>query len=239
MDSNLEVHYQPIVDLYTERVIGAEALVRMDGAPPTPDLLAVFKGEDSLAEDYTVAVCHQALETLESLPQDCYVSVNMPAQLFGMGQIGKRLGLEAYGRGELQRFVIEFTEREELHSSGPAAALAARELGVSLALDDFGTPHSYGGLYRLLELGIDFDIIKIDKVFVDRVAIDRHAEKIIRAVAALTRSLQTRTVAEGIESREQATILRAVGVDYGQGWLWHRAMPKEELLALPNLGAAG
>ena len=59
----------------------------------------------------------------------------------------------------------------------------------------------------------------------------------IRAIVTLTRSLRTMTIAEGIETREQANIMRAVGVDYGQGWLWHKAMPKAEFLALPNLGS--
>ena len=90
-------------------------------------------------------------------------------------------------------------------------------------------------------------MIKIDKMFVDPVMPPpaderrrperlkrerRHAEKVIRAIATLARMLDTRSVAEGIERPEQAALLRAVGVDYGQGWLWSEALPREEFLTL-------
>ena len=120
-----------------------------------------------------------------------------------------------------------------MHGDAWEYAERAKALGMRVAIDDFGMGSS--SLARLLEL--DFDIIKIDKAFVRRIAKDPHAEKVIRAIATLARSLRTTTIAEGIEFEEQAAIVRAIGVDYGQGWLWHKAMPREEFLALPNLGA--
>lgn len=242
MIDDLTIHYQPIVDLYTQRIVAAEALARFDGVSSTQRLLEVTADPDGAA-DFTTHVFLQALSVLKELPGDMYISVNLPPTIFATGKISERLPFDQIPREMLGRLVVEITETGGpdakapwvLHGDAWAYAERAKELGLRVAIDDFGTGSS--SLGRLLE--VDFDIIKIDRAFVRRIAKDAHAEKVIRAIAALARSLRTTTIAEGIEYEDQAVICRAVGVDYGQGWLWHRAMPAEELLALPNLGAHG
>ena len=113
--------------------------------------------------------------------------------------------------------VIKLTEREELPDLGKARELISglQERGYKVALDDAGTGHS--GLSYVQKLGAD--VIKIDKLFVDSVMTERSARVLVELLVNLARELGMTTVAEGIETREQADLLRELGVDRGQGFL--------------------
>jgi EAL domain-containing protein (putative c-di-GMP-specific phosphodiesterase class I) len=95
------------------------------------------------------------------------------------------------------------------------ALAALKDAGVNIALDDFGTGHS--SLSHLRDFPVD--VVKIDKSFVQSVATDPEIAAIVSAVVNLSRSLNIRTVAEGLESQDQADLLRAAGCDYGQGFI--------------------
>jgi len=252
MASPIPFHYQPILDLNSEEIVGVEALMRRDGVPPSRAQLEELSRDHEQAADVSADVCLQALDLIGALPGACewYVSVNVPSDILGSGLLLERLAISEYSPDILRRFVIEVTERDPLHDKAWEAIKGARKLGIRLAIDDFGMGRN--GLDRLLKFEHGVDIIKIDKTFVDRLApapaeerrgqkrvkeARRHAERVIRAIASVSSIMRTRSVAEGIERREQAAILRAVGVDFGQGWLWHEAMPREDLLALAGLAS--
>ena len=124
------------------------------------------------------------------------------------------------------------TERQALTSVGRAALEQARQAGISIAIDDFGTGHS--GLMQIV--GLKFDILKIDHSLIDTILTDQTAARMLRGIVALAAALRLRTVAEGVETWEEAFFLRAAGVDCGQGWFWSKAVSAPEASRVLNQG---
>jgi EAL domain-containing protein (putative c-di-GMP-specific phosphodiesterase class I) len=104
---------------------------------------------------------------------------------------------------------------------------ALRALGVQLIIDDFGT--GYSSLARLKRLPVT--ALKIDRTFVDGLGMDSSDLSIVDAIANLARSLNLDVIAEGVETREQLEILHTLGANMGQGYLWSRAMPADEIVS--------
>ncbi len=125
--------------------------------------------------------------------------------------------------------ILEITEDVLLARDGMGQRLQElKELGVRLAVDDFGT--GYSALSHLQRYPID--IIKIDKAFVDGIGESGDHSRLIRGIIELTHSLGLRTVAEGIETSQQAQALRAMGSELGQGFHFARPLPSRDLEAL-------
>ena len=224
-------HYQPIVDIYTGVVVGFEALARRfhtDGSiQPSGDLLEqIEQDSDRLtALIRTVLTCiRRDLIALFDRYPDFYVSVNIPPVVIGTGRIIdmlQELELAPY----LKRLVCEITERQVLAELGRSSLEMARGIGIRVAVDDFGTGNS--GLRQIA--GLDIDILKIDRSLIVPALQNRISGKLLRGIVALAAALHMRTVAEGVETWEQAFFLQAAGVDYGQGWYWSKALPPEEV----------
>lgn len=225
-------HYQPIVDLATNRMVGCEALARWTddaGGVRGPDeTIAAIEADPARAAalvDEMLCCIGRDLAGFVVQTRDFYVSVNVPPILLGDGH-----GLEKLQRaglvGVLSHLVIEITERQAMSEVGRRAIRAGREIGLRVALDDFGTGQS--GLQQLM--GLEIDTLKIDRSFVVPIGRDIGAERLIRAIVAFGAIMRLKVLAEGVETREQALFLRAAGVDYGQGWYWAKAMPADELI---------
>lgn len=223
-------HYQPIVDLNTGAVAGFEALARVvdpDGTIKTAG--AVIEKIEERSETL-IALIRTILSSIrrDMVPlferhRQFYVSVNIPPVILGSGQIlpiVKELKLTPH----LSRIACEVTERQALTPVGRAALPRARQSGMRVAIDDFGTGHS--GLMQIV--GLDFDILKIDHSLIDTILTNQTAARMLRGIVALAAALRLRTVAEGVETWEEAFFLRAAGVDCGQGWFWSRAVSSLE-----------
>jgi len=236
----LKVHYQPVIELITGRVVGCEALIRFvrpDGAlvSPAVDGLIDRLEQDAAAlgvllERLFEAVALDMLPLFDQHPH-FYVSVNVPPVTLGSGVIARLLpqvGLDRY----LDRLVCEITERQAMTNEGRAALAEARRFGVRIAVDDFGTGES--GLKQLM--GLEFDILKIDRSQVTPLLKDPLAERLLRGVIALAGALRAKVTAEGVETAAQALFVRAAGVDCGQGWYWSKALPVTEFAALLRRG---
>ena len=224
-------HYQPIVELSSGQVAGFEALTRTiadDGSVEAAGPLIEKIEQDAeavngLIESVLKCIKRDVADLFERYPQ-FYVSVNIPPVALGTGKLVRMLhdlGL----RPHLSRLVCELTERQVLTETGRSALALARKEGLRVALDDFGTGHS--GLAQIV--GLDLDILKIDRSLIPNPLSNRMASRLLRGVLALASVMRVHTVAEGVESAEQAFFLDAAGVDYGQGWLWSKALPATEL----------
>jgi diguanylate cyclase (GGDEF)-like protein len=229
----LVVHYQPIVSLEGERVVGFEALVRWQH--PARGLIqpAAFI---PLAEETELIVplgryvlgeaCAQARDWRERWPEAKLVmSVNLSPRQFADPHLVDTVAdvLETTGL-DPRALELEITESTVMDRSeaGVAALRALRELGVRIVLDDFGTGYSSLAYLRHLPL----DTIKIDRSFVTDLDLDDPNVAIVRAVLSLAHGLGITVVAEGIETASQARRLRALGCDLGQGYAWaHPAEP--------------
>jgi sensor c-di-GMP phosphodiesterase-like protein len=169
----------------------------------------------------------EAGRLLRAVP-DFHIALNLSADDFCRPDIVELL------RAMLERMRIvpanlhvEATERAFLNIEASRHNLQQlRALGIKVAIDDFGT--GYSSLSYLHSLEADW--LKIDKIFIDAIGTQAVTSEVIRHIIEIARSLNMAMVAEGVETSEQADFLRAQGVHYGQGWLFARPMPMEQLL---------
>jgi diguanylate cyclase (GGDEF)-like protein/PAS domain S-box-containing protein len=223
------VMYQPIVDLRTGRMISAEALLRWEH----PQLGLVSPAEFiPIAEESGVIVpigdwvlqeaCRQLVEwqrdPLGRAPET--VSVNISRVQLGLGAklLDRIRGILAATGLRPECLQLEVTEREVMRDPRATRTLLRdlREVGVRLAMDDFGTGTS--SLACLREY--PFDVIKIDRAFVGDLADSRNVLAVIHATIALVDNLGMSSVAEGVEEASQAAILESLGCHYAQGYFF-------------------
>jgi diguanylate cyclase (GGDEF)-like protein/PAS domain S-box-containing protein len=230
------VHYQPIVDLPSGRLVGVEALVRWQHpqrgllGPNTFIPLAETTGLIvPLGRWVLRQACLQAAAWHENLPgaDHVRVSVNLsPRQFQYEGLVGDVRDIIAETGIDPHRVVLEITESLLMQDTDATSATfeQLRALGVQLAIDDFGT--GYSSLSYLKRFQVD--ILKIDRSFVDGITTDPEDATLAEAVVQLGRALHLQTVAEGIETHDQHAALRLLGCEYGQGFLFAKpAGPRE------------
>jgi len=236
------VHYQPIVRLSDAAVVGHEALVRWNH--PTRGLL--YPGdflpvaEDSgLIVDMGHQVLHQVCELIAAHPDlPGPISVNKsPLQIARPGWRDLFVNvLEAHGV-DPARIVIELTETAVLNVLELTRddLLHVRDLGVGIHMDDFGTGFSSISLLRDLPV----TGIKLDRSFTSLLTVEDSPPNVLAAgLAGLADGLHLQSIAEGVETPEQASILLAQGWTHGQGWLYGRPQPVPALESLPELARA-
>ncbi|GEN79294.1 putative bifunctional diguanylate cyclase/phosphodiesterase [Actinotalea fermentans] len=219
----LVLHYQPTVALATGQVVGYEALVRWQHPERgllLPGSFLPTAVEGGLAVALGTNVVWQAASYLaRTADTGRWVSVNVSADQLGNGELAAQV-LMALSRHRVGpgRLVIELTEAGLVDGESRIRHELAelREAGVPVLLDDFGTgiaPLSY-----LRDLPVDG--VKLDMSFTAGIPEDPAAQRVSRALGALARELEMITIAEGVETTEQAQFLHACGWEYGQGWLF-------------------
>jgi diguanylate cyclase len=230
--SQLRVAYQPIVRLPEGDVVGAEALVRWDHpvrGPIPPATFIPIAEETGMIGAIGAWVLTEAMRTTaawrrnRTVPDDFWISVNVsPRQL----RSDRMLDLVRIALAENDlppsALVLEITESVMLDQSEVTerVLLQLRGLGVRLVVDDFGTGFSaLGYLRRHPVTGV-----KVDRGFVDGLGRDPEDEEIVRAVVAMSSALGLSVVAEGVETPAQCSVLVALGVVLGQGYLWGKAV---------------
>jgi diguanylate cyclase (GGDEF)-like protein/PAS domain S-box-containing protein len=234
-NDEMELHYQPVVDSRSEAVVSFEALVRWNSA----DHGFVSPGKFiPLAEDTRLIVpigrwvMHKACEEARNWPGHIKVNVNVSPEQLLEPDFHKEV-VEALAASGLrpERLEVEVTESIFLRDASVArnALEQVMALGCSVALDDFGTGYSSLGYIRKLR----FSTIKVDRTFVQGAA-QGSAESlaIINAVVAMAKSLDMTTTAEGVETAEEAELIRNLGCDNIQGYYFGRPMSAKDALRL-------
>ena len=220
-------HFQPLVAMSNERVIGFELLARWHhptrGMIPPGEFILVAE-QVGLIGPMTRDLLRQACSIAVTWPDDTFIACNVsPLQLRDQSLPGMvRAALQESGLPPY-RLELEITESALVGDLALArdVLVEVKSLGVRLALDDFGT--GYSSLHHLKML--PFDKVKIDASFVGAMTRDPGSHKIVAAVVGLGQSLDLTTVAEGVEDQETAAMLRELGCDVGQGWLFGRPLP--------------
>jgi len=237
--SELELHYQPIVDIRTRQPCGVEALARwrhpQRGWVP-PDHFIPLAEETGLISTLGEWVLQQACADAAAWPPHIKVAVNLSPLQFRKSDLFDTVLCVLVASGlPPERLELEITESVLLESDTDPLAVIRRlkNIGVSLALDDFGT--GYSSLSYLTKF--PFDKIKIDKSFTQNVTRRADCAAIISSVRVLGSGLNMLTTAEGVETEQQFGILQAAGVDLAQGYLFGRPCAAGAL-DLTRVGAA-
>jgi PAS domain S-box-containing protein len=228
-DDRLVLHAQPIVDLATGETVQHELLIRMrdaDGALVEPGAFLPAAEESGLIVDIDRFVVRQAIELAA---RGHAVELNLSARSLAHSRL-----LDDF-RGHLARtgadpslIVVELTETAllEVGEAGELFIERIKAFGCKLALDDFGT--GYGGFTYLKRLPVDY--LKIDTEFVRDLPDNSASEQVVRAVVGLAQGFGQRTVAEGVEDARTVAMLRELGVDFGQGFVFARPRPVDLVL---------
>ncbi|MEL6373142.1 MAG: EAL domain-containing protein [Pseudomonadota bacterium] len=230
----LEVHYQPIIDLPTRRVAAFEALVRWRhrerGMIAPGDFIPLAEANGAIVP-IGEWVMQQAAKDAATWPEDVAVTVNVSAAQFATGSLIETIQRALRDSGlAAHRLEIEITESLLLQNSSATLALLqqVKACGASISMDDFGTGFSSLGSLA----GFPFDKIKIDRAFIKDLP---HAERslaILRSVTGLGRALRMATTAEGIQTVEQLRLVEAEGCSQAQGFLFSRPVEAARVPAL-------
>ncbi len=239
----------------TRRIVGAEALVRWKRgdtviSPASFIQLAEESGVISLITQNVMDIVARDLPRLMKLDPDFRVAINLSATDLKSSATKDRLIELMRKSGAAPRNVlVEATEHGLVTGPESREVMAGiRDLGICIALDDFGT--GYSSLSCLQSLGLD--LLKIDKAFVDTIGTDGATSHVVQHIIEMARSLNLQTVAEGVETEQQADFLKGRKVAMAQGWLFGKPMsinrlceevisgkneidePKPALLAMPG-----
>ncbi len=233
-NKELEIEYQPSIDLRTGAVTSFEALLRwrhpLKGMMPPSEFIPLAE-ETGLIAPIGYWVLYQACREATRWPAHISVAVNVSSAQFSGRLFAPRVA-NALARSGLdpRRLELEITETLLLSGSDETqrALRDLRQLGLKIALDDFGTGYSSLGYLQQFP----FDRIKIDRSFVSELATRPASRTLVRAVIELGHSLDMRITAEGIETPEQLDLVSVKDCDEAQGFLFSRSVPPHEVPAL-------
>jgi diguanylate cyclase (GGDEF)-like protein/PAS domain S-box-containing protein len=236
----LRIHYQPIVALENGQIVGIEALVRWQH--PQRGLLYPAEFLD-VAEESGLIIpiswwvlresCRQLRAWQQQIPgaESLWVSVNLSAKQLAQANVVAVIRdiLDEAGL-EPPSLKLEITEHTLVEHGEITTRVAnqIRAIGVQLCIDDFGT--GYSSLSYLHQLPVD--VLKIDRSFISQMGERGDSNEIVRTILGLARNLGMKAVAEGTETIQQADELRRLACDFGQGWLFSKALDAADLRAL-------
>ncbi len=223
--NRLHMVYQPIVELATGAIVGAESLARFDAAPNrSPDKWFAEASDVGLGLDLELHAVAVALEGRKKLPQRAYLSVNISPDTLMSDQF-----LSGAGKMDLKGVVFEITEHQIVRDYEPLcdAIHTLRSCGASIAIDDVGA--GYSGLNHILQL--QPDMLKLDLALVSGIDDDPSKQALAAAVATFAARTGIQVVAEGIETAREMDALRLLGIRFGQGY--HFAKPGRLPFAQP------
>ena len=223
------VHYQPLVSLQSDRIVGFEALTRWQrpqGLIMPGEFIQVADENGlilSINRKLLREACEQLLRWNRMFPSDppMAISANITAKQFAQPDLAAQIGEILQQTGVDPGLVdLEITENIAMADAGKSAIVLTdlKSLGVHLSIDDFGT--GYSSLCRLQRFPVDS--LKIDRTFVSGMDRDRETREIVRIIVMLAHNLGLKVVAEGIERREQMEMLKELGCEVGQGYLFSK-----------------
>ncbi|GAA6501638.1 MAG: EAL domain-containing protein [Blautia sp.] len=238
LQRQFEVYYQPVVDLNTGDVVSAEALVRWNHPEKgmvSPGFFIPFFEHNGfiikLDAYIREEVCRNMMELRRRGLKNIPVSVNVSRlEFYDPNLCRSIIDLTERYRLEPQMMRLEITE--SAYTDNPQQLLAAmKELqnyGFQVLMDDFGS--GYSSLNMLKDVPVD--ILKMDMKFLEDQGISGRGPEILASLVRMAKKLGMRTIAEGIETKEQGDFLRSVGCEYGQGYYYARPMPADSFTSL-------
>lgn len=243
--SEFLVYYQPIVSLRDRRIVGFEALTRWQ----RPDKMVMPNDFIPLADETGIILsinrqlfpeaCRQLHHWQQLFPSDppLYLSVNVSPKQFAQSDLAGQIGqLLQESSMDPRCIALEITETIAMADAERSAAVMAelKSLGVEIYIDDFGT--GYSSLSRLQ--GFRVDTLKVDRAFVSRIDNDSETHEIVRIIVMLAHSLGLEVVAEGVETETQLNLLKELGCERAQGYLFSKPADNETISRLLSADCA-
>jgi len=235
-----DVFYQPQVDVTSGHILGAEALLRWHNPTLgniTPDEFIPIAEQTGAIIPLGKFVLEEALKNTVHWQQNSFpafrIAVNLSPRQFRdpelVTQVKKSV---ARFNIPLESLELEITEGVLMsgHNYIDEALTALSHLGISIAMDDFGTGYSSLSYLR----NYPFNVLKIDRSFVNDITNNSSDRELINAAIAMAHGLNLKVVAEGVERKEQLAILKTMGCDFAQGYLFGKPMPAEDMTAMLN-----
>jgi predicted signal transduction protein with EAL and GGDEF domain len=231
-NNEISIDYQPLVDLRSGKLQGAEALARWihpkRGAISPSQFIPIAEETGLITSiGYWVmeSACRQAVEWQKQYGfDDLVMSVNLSGRQLQSADVVRRI-TQILGRTGLsaKSLKIEITESVLIANREDVIAKMQQihELGIKLALDDFGTGYSSLSTLRVFPV----DTLKIDRAFVSQLGEEEEANAVVRAIIALSKSMKMDVIGEGVETERQMSVLRTLGCQTGQGFLFAQPMP--------------
>lgn len=234
-NDELQLYYQPKINLATGKIMGVEALIRWikpDGTIIPPDKFVPIAESSHLISKISEFVLNEGCRQNKLWQKMGYpnivMSINFASSDFYQTDLKDKV-FEALAKSSLepQWLEVELTETLAMHDIDFAVSQMnrLRELGVKLAMDDFGTGYSSLSYLQVLPI----TLLKLDRSFITDIEHNNIAFEIVSAVIRIAKSKKIETIAEGIENTTQEEILRMAGCDYAQGYLYGKPMPPERL----------
>jgi sensor c-di-GMP phosphodiesterase-like protein len=230
-------YYQPVLDLQTGKLRGAEVLVRWhqrDGSVLLPAQFIPLAESSGLILELTRHLMRRVRDEVGEavgMRPNIRIGFNLAARHFcGEGIIEDVREIFGNSPISMRQLVFEVTERQPLENLAAARRVIAglQWLGCRIGIDDVGTGH--GGLSYILKLAPD--LIKIDKLFIDAIGTDHYSSTIIQTLIDLANSMHMNVIAEGVETFEQVQRLRELGVRAAQGYVFSPPLPASLFLQL-------
>jgi diguanylate cyclase (GGDEF)-like protein/PAS domain S-box-containing protein len=233
----LVLHYQPVLRLVDESVVGVEALIRWQhpvrGLVMPDEFIPIAESSGLIPAIGSWVMAHACRQSARWAAENASDRLQMAVNVSGR-QLTHGSGLIESVRDALDStgidpamLVLEVTESALMADAEVALAVVneLKSFGVRIAIDDFGI--GYSSLLYLKRFPVD--ILKIDRSFVRGLAVEHDDRAIVQSVVELGHAFGIATVAEGVETPEQLSILQDLGCTFGQGWLWSRAVPADDV----------
>ncbi len=228
------IHYQPVIDIDKNEIIGVEALLRWQhpdkGMIQPTDFVPTVENSGliiALGEWMIFSVCKQIRVWKDAGLKNQNVSINLaPRQFKEQDLVALFTQAIAENNIEGSSLSVEVTERTLIDNVGEVESTLKklRNMGIKVMLDDFGT--GYASLAYLKNFPVD--VVKIDREFISGIPDNPGDSAIVDAIAGLTRGLKLDLLAEGVETESQLSALKSIGCHYGQGYYWSKALPGDE-----------
>jgi len=231
--SEVQTVFQPISDIQSGRIAGFEALSRWthpDRGFISPVEFIALAEETDLIIEVGDLVFNRAIEMLTKLPEHVFININVSSKQLDDDQFLNRVLKKAKDNNiSPKRLKLEITETMVVDFKLAKKWLdKCRKIGFPVCADDFGTGHS--GMEQLVEL--NFDVLKVDQVFIRNMFKSDRYQTILKTIAHMAQSLDTKLVAEGVENEQEFDVLQALNFDFGQGYYFGKPMSEDEALKL-------
>lgn len=232
-----QIYHQPIINMLDDSINGSEALIRWES--PTQGLISPGVFVDVLENSSMIVpvgywIFEECFEHYKKIRDsqkhtEFSMSINVSGRQFAdHGFIDTLKKLLQRHEVKAENFKLEITERILMEGGAVIDVLnQCRELGFEISLDDFGT--GFSSLQYLALMPINY--IKIDRSFVMNVLKDERTRAVIRSIIYLAEQLKVKIISEGIETVEEAQVMKALGSDFGQGYLYSRPIPLNQFLS--------